>query len=204
MNNDVVGQQKTKSQSTEDDEFVGSCVSFSCGGLAFYGTVKRCFMNDRRKKTWYIVYDNDTDEEEILRPTMLVRQKHYVRHGKYDPTLPNVPPPQLPSSSTKKDSNSRTSKQQQLATAKKKKAAQSKSKTTTGAKQQATKKKIVRKRTKKKEDTTAGPKPKLHNADDETVATHGNYSPKVPYLYEVQYKDRSRPTYTPFVLKDQS
>ena len=161
-------------------------------------------MNDRRKKIWHVVYDNGTDEDKILRPTMLVRQKHNVRHGKYDPTLPNVPPPQLPSSSTtKKDTNRRTTTHPQSATAKKKKAAQTKSKTTTGVKRQATKKKIVRKRTKKKKDTTAIPKPKLHNADDETVATCGNYLPKVPYSYKVQYKDGSRPTYTPFVLKDQ-
>ena len=39
MNNDVVGQQKTKSQSTKDDEFVGTRVLFSYGGVAFYGTV---------------------------------------------------------------------------------------------------------------------------------------------------------------------
>ena len=115
MNNDVVGQQKKKSQSTQEDEFVGTRVSFSCGGIAFYGTVKSCFMNDRRKKTWYVLYDNGKDEEEILRPEMLVRQKHYVRHGKYDPTLPDVPPPQLPSSSTtKKDSNRRTTTHPQL------------------------------------------------------------------------------------------
>ena len=150
------------------------------------------------------MYNNGTDEGEILRPTMLVRQKHYVRHGKYDPTLPDVPPPQLPSSSTtKKDSNRRTTTHPQPATAKKKKAAQKKSKKKTGAKRQVSKKKIVRKTTKKKKDTTVGPKPKLHNADDETVTTHGNYSPKVPYSYKVQYKDGSRPTYTPFVLKDQ-
>ena len=29
------------------------------------------------------------------------------------------------------------------------------------------------------------------------------YSPQRPYSYEVQYKDNSQPTYTPFVLKDQ-
>ena len=135
MNNDVVGQQKKKSQSTQEDEFVGTRVSFSCGGIAFYGTVKSCFMNDRRKKIWYVLYDNGKDEEEILRPEMLVRQKHYVRHGKYDPTLPDVLPPQLLSSSnTKKDITRWTTTQQQPATAKKKKAAQTKSKTTTGAK----------------------------------------------------------------------
>ena len=207
MNNDTIGQQKKKSQSTQDDEFVGNRVSFVCEGVVFYGTVKRCSVSDCRKKTWNVLYDNK-DEEDIYLPIMLERQKHYVRHGKYDPTLPQIPPPQLPSSSTstKKDSTRRTSTQQQPSTAKKKKAAQSKSKTKTRAKRQVSKKKIVKKKTKKtkkKKDETAVPKPKLHNADDETVATHGNYSPKVPYSYEVQYKDGSRPTYTPFVLKDQ-
>ena len=62
------------------------------------------------------------------------------------------------------------------------------------------KKKIVKK---KKKDTTTVPKPKLRNADEETVATHGNYSPKLPYLYKVHYKDGSHPKYTPFVLEDQ-
>ena len=118
-----------------------------CEDVAFYGMVKPCFMSNRQKKTWYVLYDN-MDEEEILRPTMLVRQKHYARHGKYDPTLPDVPPPQLPSSSTKKDTTSHTSKQQQAATGKKKKAAQTNSKKTTGGKRQVPKKKIVRKRTK--------------------------------------------------------
>ena len=134
---------------------------------------------------------------------MVIRQRYYARHEKYDPTLPDIPPPQLPSLSTKKDGTSCTSKQQQTATAKKNKAAQTKSKKKIGAKRQVGKKKNVRKTTKNKEDTTARPKPKLHNADDETVATHGNYSPKVPYLYRVQYKDGSRPACTPFVLKDQ-
>ena len=36
MNNDVVGQQKQKLQSTQNNEFVGIRVSFSFGGVAFY------------------------------------------------------------------------------------------------------------------------------------------------------------------------
>ena len=67
----------------------------------------------------------------------------------------------------------------------------------------AIKKKSVKGKTKNKKDTKAVPKPKLHNADEETVATHGNYSPNLPYLYKVQYKDGSHPKYTPFVLDDQ-
>ena len=101
MNNDTIGQQKKKSQSTQDNEFVGTRVSFVCEGVVFYGTVKRCFMNDRRKKTWNVLYDNGKDEEDIYRPLMLERQKHYVRHGKYDPTLPIIPTLELPSLSTK-------------------------------------------------------------------------------------------------------
>ena len=58
INNNAVGQQKQKSQSKQDGEFVGIRVSFMCGGVAFYGTVKRCFVSDRlsRKKTWYVLY----------------------------------------------------------------------------------------------------------------------------------------------------
>ena len=63
-----------------------------CEGVAFYGTMKGCFVSDRRAKTWYELY-NDGDKEDILRPTMLIRQRHYARHGIYDPTLPDIPPP---------------------------------------------------------------------------------------------------------------
>ena len=65
------------------------------------------------------------------------------------------------------------------------------------------KKKSGKKKIQKKKDTTALPTPKLHNADEETVVTHGNYTPQPPYSYEVQYNDGSHPKYTPFVLKDQ-
>ena len=85
INNDAVGQQKQKSQSTPDIEFVGIRVSFMCEDVAFYGTVKRCFVSDQRAKTWYVLY-NDGDEEDILHPTMLIRQRHYARHGMYDPS----------------------------------------------------------------------------------------------------------------------
>ena len=88
-------------------------------------------------------------------------------------------------------------------TAKKKKVPTTKTKKKIVAKRRVIKKKSVKKNTKKKKDTTAVPTPKLHNADEETVVTHGNYSPKQPYLYEVQYKDGSHPKYTPFVLEDQ-
>ena len=205
MNNDTVGHQKQKSQSTQDDEYVGTRVSFMCERIAFYGTVQRCSLSDRssRQKMWYIKYDGG-DEEEIFRPKMNERRRHYARHGMNDPTLPAILPPQLPPPSTAKKGNTRrTTKQQQPTTAKKKKVPVTNRKKKTATKQRAVKKKSVKKKTKKKKDTTAKPKPRLHNADDETVATHGNYSPKVPYSYEVQYKDGSHPKYTPFVLKDQ-
>ena len=152
---------------------------------------------------WYILYDGG-DEEEILRPEMNERRRHYARHGMHDPTLPAIPPSQLPSPSTTKKANTRrTTKKQQPATAKKKKVPVTNRKKKTATKHRAIKKKSVKKKTKKKKDTTALPRPKLHDADEETVATHGNYSPKLPYSYKVQYKDGSHPTYTPFVLEDQ-
>ena len=70
-------------------------------------------------------------------------------------------------------------------------------------KRRVIKKKSGKKRIKKKKDTTALPTPKLHNANEETVVTHGNYSPKQPYSYKVQYNDGSHLKYTPFVLEDQ-
>ena len=67
MNNDVVGQQKKKSQSTQDDELFGIQVSFVCQGVVFYGTVKECSVSDcsSQQKTWRVEYDNG-DWEEIL------------------------------------------------------------------------------------------------------------------------------------------
>ena len=47
------------------DDYVGTRVAFKYSGIAFYGTVKRCFLNDRLAKTWECMYDN-TDEEELL------------------------------------------------------------------------------------------------------------------------------------------
>ena len=46
IDNDTVGQQKQRTRSTPNDEYVGTRVSFSCSGVAFYGTVKRCFLGD--------------------------------------------------------------------------------------------------------------------------------------------------------------
>ena len=46
INDNTVGQQKQKSQSTPDNDFVGICVSFMCEGVAFYGTVECCFVSD--------------------------------------------------------------------------------------------------------------------------------------------------------------
>ena len=201
INNDTVGQQKQKTQSTPDNEYVSTWVSFMCEGVAFYGMVKRCFLSGRRAKTWYVLYDGK-DEKDILCPKMLIQRRHYARHGLYDPTLPAIPPPPSSLSTSKKDNTRRTTTQQQPATAKKKKVPQTKRKNKTVAKRRVIKKKSVKNKTKKKKDTTIVPKPKQHNADEETVATYGTYSPKLPYLYKVQYKDRSYPKYTPFLLED--
>ena len=131
------------------------------------------------------------------------RRRHYARHGMHDPTTPAILPPQLPSPSTAKKGNTRrTTKQQQPPTAKKKKVPVTNRKKKTATKQRAVKKKSVKQKPKKKKDTTTLPRPKLHDADEQIVATHGNYTPKQPYSYKVQYNDGSHLTYTPFVLED--
>ena len=127
------------------------------------------------------MYDNG-DEEELLAVGFYKRQKLYAQEGIYDPKgkaeqRAPPPPPKLPST-TKKDNT------------KKRKSVQKKTSTPT------------KKKTTKKTDQTALPTPKLHDADGDTIDTHGNYTPQRPYSYEVQYKDGSQPTYTPFVLKD--
>ena len=55
------------------------------------------------------------------------------------------------------------------------------------------KRKTVQKQTKKKKtkkmkktDKTSLPTSKLHNADGNTVVTHGNFTPQCPYSYEGQ------------------
>ena len=146
--------------------------------------MKRCFLNDRQAKTWECVYDN-TDEEELLAVDFHKRQKMYAKEGMYD-LKGNViqrPPPPPPPSTTKKD-NMKKGESVQKQTTKK------------------TKKKTKKTKT-KKTDKTALPTSKLHDANGNTIVTHGNYTPQRPYLYEVQYKDDSHPTYTPFVLKDE-
>ena len=146
MNNDTVGHQKQKSQSTQDDEYVGTRVSFMCERIAFYGTVQRCSLSDRssQQKMLYIKY-NGGDEEEIFRPKMNEQRRHYARHGMNDPTLPAILPPQLPPPSTaKKDNTTRTTKQQQPTTVKKKKVPVTNRKKKTATKQRAIKKNSVK------------------------------------------------------------
>ena len=64
-------------------------------------------------------------------------------------------------------------------------------------------KKTKTKKTKTKTKKTALPTPKLYDANGNSIVTYEHYTPQRPYLYEVQYKDDSHPTYTPFVLKDE-
>ena len=45
--NNVVGQQKQKVRSTLVNEYVGTQVAFLHYGVAFYGTVKRCFRGSQ-------------------------------------------------------------------------------------------------------------------------------------------------------------
>ena len=72
IDNDAVGQQKQKARSALDNEYVGTRVSFSCSSVAFYGTVKCYFLDDRRAKTRYVLYYNE-DDEDILLPQLHIR-----------------------------------------------------------------------------------------------------------------------------------
>ena len=77
---------------------------------------------------------------------------------------------------------------------------------TTTDKKTATKKKMktpTKKKKKKTNNKEPLPPPKLKNADDNTVLTHGNCSCYQPYAYQVQYYDKPQPEYTPFHLTDQ-
>ena len=174
--------------SSSKDYYVGTRVCFRHTGMIFYGTVTRCFLNNRGARTWECVYD-DGDEEELLAVGFYKRQKLYAQEGIYDPKgkaeqRAPPPPPKLPSKTKKDNTKKRKSVQKKTSTQTKKKTTKTKMKTT------------------KKTDKTALPTPKLHDADGDTISTHGNYTPQRPYSYEVQYKDKSKPTYTPFVLKD--
>ena len=92
-----------------DSTYVGTRVAFMHYNVAFYGTVKRCFVGTRKAMNWHIVYDNG-DEEEILLAVLYQRQKLYAKEGKYD-TIGNQNQPAIerpqpsPSSTTKKDNN---------------------------------------------------------------------------------------------------
>ena len=141
--------------------------------------MKRCFLNDQQAKTWECVYDNK-DKEELLAVDFRKQQRLYAKEGMYDPKgNPNQPPIQQPQPPPPKPPS-------------------------TTKKDHTKKWKIVQKQTKKKKtDKTALSTSKLHEANGNTVVTHGNYTPQRPYSYKVQYKDNSQPTCTPFVLKDQ-
>ena len=94
--NDVVGQQKQKARAKVDDvvddnddnyleieindPYVGTRVAFMHMCVAFYGTVKKCFVGSRKAKNWHIVYNNG-DEEEILLAVLYQRQKLYAKEG---------------------------------------------------------------------------------------------------------------------------
>ena len=62
----VATRRRTNTDTTLDDEYVGTWVAFLCTGLTFYGTVKRCFLGNRQAKTWDIVYDSNNSEEVLL------------------------------------------------------------------------------------------------------------------------------------------
>ena len=79
--NDVVGQQKKKARSTLDDKYVGIRVAFWHTGLAFYCTMKRCFLGSWQAKTWHIVYGN-TDSEDVLL-VLLKNNKNCMQKKKY-------------------------------------------------------------------------------------------------------------------------
>ena len=135
------------------EDYVGTRVCFKHSGIVFYGTVKRCFLNDRLARTWECVYDNN-DVEDILAVDFHKRQKSYAKKGMYDPKgnaiqRPPPSPPKLPSTTKKDNMKKRKSVQKQTT---------KKTKTKT-----------------KKTDKTALPTPKLHNDGGDTIVTHGNY-----------------------------
>ena len=68
---------------TLDNDYVGTRVVFSCTGITFYGTVKRCFLGNQQAKTCDIAYNNG-DEEEILLVEFRKRQRLYSRERMYD------------------------------------------------------------------------------------------------------------------------
>ena len=41
----VATRRRTNTDTTLDDEYVGTWVAFLCTGLTFYGTVKSCFLD---------------------------------------------------------------------------------------------------------------------------------------------------------------
>ena len=89
------------------DDYVGTRVCFEHSGILFYGTVKRCFMNDQQARTWECVYDNK-DVEEILAVVFHKRQKLYAKERQYDPKINAIQrPPPLPSPSTVSDTGNR-------------------------------------------------------------------------------------------------
>ena len=87
------------------DDYVGTRVCFEHSGILFYGTVKRCFMNDQQARTWECVYDNK-DVEEILAVAFHKRQKLYAKERQYDPKINAIQRP-LPPPSTVSDTGNR-------------------------------------------------------------------------------------------------
>ena len=82
--NNIVGQQKQKVRATLDDNYVGTRGAFQHYGVAFYGTVKRCFVGSRQAKNWHIMYNNK-DSEDVLLAVLRQRQKLYAKEGIHDP-----------------------------------------------------------------------------------------------------------------------
>ena len=122
---------------------------------------------------------NNGDEEEILLAVLYQRQKLYAKEGQYD-TIGNsnpiaIPPPQPTPPSTTKKSNT---KRPRPPSTKKKPPPPTKKKSPTSTKKKKIKPTTKKKKKKKNNNKESLPTPKLHNADEETVVTHGNYTPK--------------------------
>ena len=90
MDDDVDDNDDNYVEIEINDPYVGTRVAFMHMCVAFYGTVKKCFVGSRKAKNWHIVHDNG-DEEEILLAVLYQRQKLYAKEGKYD-TIGNPNP----------------------------------------------------------------------------------------------------------------
>ena len=63
------------------------------------------------------------------------------------------------------------------------------------------KKKPLTKKQQEKEDKKLPP-PKLRTEESATIIIHGNYSPAVPYAYEVEQYNKTKPKFEPILLTD--